>query len=295
MMKRSTFSLRSDLVQILMMSLIRALAYAVVLSVLFVLGYIVVRGAGALISEFLFSAPQIDMNGGGIRPALIGSVCLIIGSSLISVPIGIVTALYLNEYASNRPLVSIVRAVIGHLAGFPSILFGLFGLALINLLLQPLFGFGPSIVAGSLTLGVMNIPFIIRVTEDSLMSVPCVRREASMALGATKWETICRIVIPDSLPGIVSGILFSMGRVAGEAAPIMFTAGVLNQRGFPGSVFDGVTALPYYLYEISTAAVQNQQSSNFQYGAAITLLMLVFLFNGAGIIVRNSLNKRLKK
>ncbi|MFW6365738.1 MAG: phosphate ABC transporter permease PstA, partial [Spirochaetota bacterium] len=189
------------------------------------------------------------------------------------------TAIYLNEYATNYTLVKIIRMGINNLAGVPSVVFCLFGLSLfVNF-----FKFGPSIIAGSMTLGLLNLPVIIRATEESLKTVPDTYREASLALAATKWQTIYKIVLPNAAPGILTGIMLSLGRAAGETAPIMFTCATFFKMSIPDSVFDEVMALPYHIYVLASNIPNTVDQ---QFGTAITLILLVLTLNLGGIIMR---------
>ena len=208
----------------------------------------------------------------------------------ISIPIGIITAIYLTEYARNDPLVRIIRLGINNLAGIPSVVFGLFGLSLFVVL----FDFGTSILAGSLTLGVLNLPVIIRSTEEALLVVPNSCREASLSLGATQWQTIYRIILPNAMPGILTGVVLSLGRAAGETAPIMFTAAAFFTPDLPTSVFHEVMALPYHIYVMATAGTHIQETRPIQYGAAIILISLVFFINTFGLILRYRYREKFK-
>lgn len=294
-MKSANHSRIVNFTQTFMMTLIQLLSYFVVLFLLIVLGYIFIKGYRALSFEFIFSRPSNEMTEGGIWPAIVGTFYLIIGSAVISIPVGIITAVYLNEYASNRRLVSIIRMGINNLAGVPSVVFGLFGLAIISTVFIPVFGFGSSIFAGSLTLGFLNLPVIIRSTEESLKNVPGTYREASLALGATRWQTIYKVVIPNALPGILTGIMLSMGRAAGETAPIMFTAAAFYTRRLPDSIFSEVMALPYHIYVMATAGTHIQETRHLQYGTAIVLIVLVLLLNLSGMILRYRFKKQMKR
>jgi len=254
------------------------------------LGYIIKMGYSAISWEFLTEMPRKSMTQGGIMPAIVGTFYLILGSSVVSVPIGIITAIYLVEYASNDRIVRIIRLGVSNLAGVPSVVFGLFGLSLFVIF----FGFGTSILAGSLTLGTLNLPVIIRSTEEALMTVPKTFREASLSLGATRWQTIYRIVLPGALPGILTGIMLSLGRAAGETAPIMFTAAAYFTPHLPTSVFHEVMALPNHIYVMATAGTSILETRHLQYGTAIVLIFLVLLLNMTGLILRYRFRKKLK-
>ncbi len=281
---------RADIIEKIVFFLLRAASYAVILSLLFMLGYIIKNGFSALSWEFITEAPRDEMTKGGIFPAIVGSFYLMIGSALISVPIGIVTAIYLTEFSTNPRIVKIIRLGINNLAGVPSVVFGLFGLSLFVVF----FDFGTSILAGSLTLGVLNLPVVIRATEEALITVPDTYREASLSLGATKWQTIYRIVLPGASQGILTGIMLSLGRAAGETAPIMFTAAAFSTPDLPISIFDEVMALPYHIYVLATAGTRIVESRPMQYGTAIVLITMVLLMNMTAVILRYRFRKKMR-
>ncbi|HPS58595.1 MAG TPA: phosphate ABC transporter permease PstA [Spirochaetota bacterium] len=270
--------------------LIRTGTFIVIAFLLLMLGYIFYQGISAVSIGFLTEMPRDEMTRGGIFPAIIGTFYLMLGSSLISIPVGIITAIYLTEYAKNRRIVKIIRLGINNLAGVPSVVFGLFGLSLFVIF----FGFGTSILAGSLTLGLLNLPVIIRSTEESLQVVPATYREASLSLGATKWQTIYKMILPNALPGIMTGVMLSLGRAAGETAPIMFTAAAFYTPDLPVSMFNEVMALPYHIYVMATAGTHIQATRHLQYGTAIVLISLVLALNMAGLILRYRFRKHLK-
>ncbi len=276
------FKVKSRIIERVCFTLVKLAAFTIIGFLIFMLFYIFKQGLPALSLEFITEMPADEMTKGGIFPALVGTFYLMIGSSLISIPIGVITAVYLTEYAKNPKLVKIIRLGINNLAGVPSVVFGLFGLSLFVVL----FDFGTSIIAGSLTLGVLNMPVIIRSTEEALLVVPGSYREASFALGATKWQTIYKIVLPDALPGILTGIMLSLGRAAGETAPIMFTAAAFFTPDLPNSVFSEVMALPYHIYVMATAGTHIQETRHIQYGTAIVLIGLVLMLNMTGVILR---------
>jgi phosphate transport system permease protein len=281
---------KPDFIQNIIFIIIRVMSYTVIIFLFFMLGYIIKMGAGAISWEFISSFPEDSMSKGGIMPALIGTLYLILGSSIVSIPVGIATAVYLTEYASSDKTVRIIRLGVSNLAGVPSVVFGLFGLSLFVIFLN----FGTSVLAGSLTLGVLNLPVIIRSTEEALMTVPKTFREASLSLGATRWQTIYRIVLPGALPGILTGIMLSLGRAAGETAPIMFTAAAFFTPDLPTSPFHQVMALPYHIYVLATAGTHIQETRHLQYGTAIVLIFLVLLLNMAGLIFRYRFRKKLR-
>lgn len=280
---------KADIIERFSFIIIRMLSFTVIASLFIIIAYVFYRGYSALSFDFITEMPRNQMREGGIFPAIIGTLCLMIGSSLVSIPIGIITAIYLTEYSASPRIVKIVRLGVNNLAGVPSVVFGLFGLSLFVVTLN----FGTSILAGSLTLGVLNLPVIIRSTEEALMTVPGTYREASLSVGATRWQTIYKIIIPNALPGILTGIMLSLGRAAGETAPIMFTAATFITQDMPGSVFHEVMALPYHIYVLATAGTHIQETRHIQYGTAIILILLVLLLNFAGLVMRYRFRKRI--
>lgn len=268
--------------------MIRIAAFSVIAFLLFILGYIIKNGISSLSWEFITAMPRNEMTEGGIFPAILGTLYLMIGSSLVSIPVGVATAIYLVEYAKNERVVRIIRLGVNNLAGVPSVVFGLFGLSVFVVF----FDFGVSILAGSMTLGILNMPLIIRSTEEALLVVPGSYREASLSLGATRFQTIARIVIPNALPGILTGVMLSMARAAGETAPIMFTAAAFSTPDLPTSVYHEVMALPYHIYVLATAGTHIAQTRPLQYGSAIVLIMLVLILNAGGMILRAKMRKR---
>ena len=282
--------IKSESIETVMFATIRVMSFAVLAFLVFILGFIVSKGYSALSWEFISEMPRDEMTAGGIFPALLGTFYLMIGSALVSIPIGIITAIYLTEYARRPALVKLIRLGVSNLAGVPSVVFGLFGLALFVVFLD----FGTSILAGSLTLGVLNLPVIIRSTEEALMTVPGTYREASLSLGATRLQTIFRIVLPNAMPGILTGVMLSLGRAAGETAPIMFTAASYYAPELPSSIFDEVMALPYHIYVMATAGTHITETRHLQYGTAIVLILLVLALNSIGLILRYRFRKRMK-
>ena len=229
-----------------------------------------------------------SMTRGGILPCIVGTLCLGIGAILIALPIGVASAIYLNEYARPGRLLRLIRLGINNLAGVPSVVFGLFGLAFFVVYLK----MGVSILAGCLTLAAMTLPVIIGSTEEALRAVPNTYREASLGLGATKWQTIYRVVLPAALPGILTGSILGISRAAGETAPIMFTAAVFFTPSLPSSIFDEVMALPYHIYVLATAGTEIEKTRHLQYGTAIVLIVLVFGLNLVAIIYRSHLRRK---
>lgn len=251
------------------------LSYSVVGILFVILGFIVLKGAKVINWEFLTEAPAEGMTAGGIFPAIVGTLYLVAGSSLISFPIGIMSGIYMNEYAGNGKTVRFIRLMTNNLSGVPSVVFGLFGMALfVNTL-----GWGDSIIAGSFTLALMSLPLIIRTTEEALKSIDDSYRHGSLALGATRLQTIRRVVLPMAFPNIITGLILSVGRVSGETAPILFTVAAYFLPQLPGSIFDQCMALPYHLYVISTSGTDIEASREMAYGTALVLILLVWVIN----------------
>ncbi|HDQ16092.1 MAG TPA: phosphate ABC transporter permease PstA, partial [Bacteroidetes bacterium] len=248
---------------------------------------IVSNGIGALNWEFISEPPRDLGRSGGIFPALIGTFYLAIGAIAIALPIGVFSAIYLTEYKKEGRITKIIRTAADLLNGTPSIVFGLFGFAFLVLAL----GWGRSLIAGQVTLAFMILPTIIRTTEEAIKSVPQSLREGSYALGATKWETIKRVVLPPSTPGIMTGAILGLGRAAGETAPILFTAVIFSSRFLPTSVFNPVMALPYHLYILATSVPNSTEN---QYGTALVLLIVVIMLYMTAIIIRSRYSKKMK-
>lgn len=258
----------------------------VVLPVVLILAIILYKGIGAISWEFLFTMPKNGMNAGGILPAILGTLYLVGGAILFALPLGILTAIYLVEYARDNYLSRLIKLAIVNLAGVPSVVYGLFGLGIFVTFFQ----FGASILAGSLTLAIMILPVIITTSREALESVPQSFRVVSLSLGASKWQTIRYSVLPNALPGILTGTILGLGRAAGETAPILFTVAAFYLPKLPTSVFDQTMALPYHLYVISTQVPG--VAEKVRYGTALVLLFLVLMLNLFAIIVRSKFRKR---
>lgn len=254
-----------------------------------ILGYVVTNGVEALSWEFITGSPRNLGREGGIFPAIYGTMLLVGGSIFIALPIGVLTAIYLNEYTREGKVKKIIRAGADLLNGTPSIVFGLFGLTFLVLYL----GWGKCLLAGQVTLSLMILPTIIRTTEEALKSVPDSLREGSYALGATKWQTIRRVVLQPSVPGIMTGAILSIGRAAGETAPILFTAAVAFQRNLPLSVFKPAMALPVHLYGLSTE-IHGADAKINAAGTALVLVILVLCFYLTAIVIRNRYSKKMR-
>jgi phosphate transport system permease protein len=249
---------------------------------------IVQKGLPAVNWTFLSDIPRQGMRAGGIFPAIIGTFYLVSGAILFALPIGLLAAVYLTEYAKDNLLTRIIKLAIVNLAGVPSVVYGLFGLALFVVF----FKFGASILSGSLTLGIMILPIIITTSREALESVPASFREVSLSLGVSKWQTIRHIVLPNAIPGILTGTILGLGRAAGETAPILFTVAAFYLPQLPGSVFDQVMALPYHLYVISTQVPNVDEK--IRYGTAFVLLALVLFMNLIAIVIRSKFRKKKK-
>ncbi|WP_308601671.1 phosphate ABC transporter permease PstA [uncultured Dysgonomonas sp.] len=268
----------------------RILGIAVVGILFWILGFIIYNGIGVINWEFLTSAPTEGMTSGGIFPAIVGTMYLIIGSMIFAFPLGVMSAIYTNEYAGNSRIVKFIRVMTNNLGSIPSIVFGLFGMALfVNTL-----GFGDSIIAGSLTLGLLVLPLIIRTTEEALKAVPDSYRTGSLALGATKLQTIRRVVLPAALPNITTGLILSIGRVSGETAPILFTVAAYFLPKLPESMYDQVMALPYHLYVIATSGTDIEASRPIAYGTALVLIVIVLFMNILATVLRRYFGKKVK-
>ena len=268
--------------------LIKIMTLVAVVPVFLIIGYIIYTGLPAISWEFLSEMPTDGMRSGGIFPAIVGTLWLTLGTIIVAVPFGILTGVYLVEYAKDNFLTRIINLTIINLAGIPSIIYGLFGMALFVIFL----GFDVSILSGSLTLGIMCLPVIITATRESLLAIPNHLREASLALGATKWETITKVILPAAMPGILTGVILSISRAAGETAPIMFTAVAFYLPFLPISYWDQVMALPYHLYVISTQ-VPNMPPS-FINGTLFILVVITLSFNLFGAFIRQRFNSKNK-
>ena len=253
----------------------------VVVPVILIIWLIVTKGASAITWEFLLSMPRSGMRAGGIFPAIIGTFYLVLGSITFSLPIGVMAAIYLHEYAKDNLLTRTINLAIINLAGVSSVVYGLFGLSLFVVF----FKFGVSIISGSLTLGIMTLPVIIATTREALRAVPESFREVSFSLGTSRWQTIRHSVLPFALPGILTGAILSIGRAAGETAPILFTVAAFYLPNLPSSPFDQAMALPYHLYIISTQ-IPNIPI-NYRYGTALVLVGLVLIMNISAIVIRS--------
>jgi phosphate transport system permease protein len=266
----------------------RLLGLLVIGILLWILGFVIYNGIGVISFEFLFDVPKNGMVEGGIFPAIVGTFCLIVGSMVVAFPLGVMSAIYTNEYVREGKISKAIRMMTNNLGSIPSIIFGLFGMALfVNAM-----NWGDSIIAGSFTLGLLTLPLVIRTTEESLKMVPDSLRSGSYALGATKLQTIRRVVLPMAFPNIVTGLILSIGRVSGETAPILFTVAAYFLPKLPTSIFDQVMALPYHLYVISTSGTNLEAARPMAYGTALVLITLVLIINFSASLLRKHFGKK---
>ncbi len=262
------------------------LTLMVVLPVVLTILYVIVNGAGAISWSFIWESPRNGMKEGGIFPAIVGTVILVIGTMLFSLPLGVFSAIYLVEYAKESFFTRMIKLSVVNLSGIPSIIYGLFGFTVFVLFLH----LGTSILAGSLTLGIMSLPVVITATKEALESVPASFREISLSLGATRWQTVRYCVLPYAIPGILTGTVLSLSRAAGETAPILFTVAAFYLPRLPRSAFDQVMALPYHLYVISTQVPNMPMKLSFATG--LVLITLVFVMNLVSVFLRAHFRKR---
>ncbi len=272
---------RAKMAQTIGFHLLRLVTLITIIPIIGLVVYIVVKGAPAISWEFLTAAPSNGMREGGIFPAIVGTLYLTLGTALFSVPIGVLAGIYLAEYAQETAFTRIIRIAIINLAGIPSVVYGLFGLGLFVLFLH----LGTSILAASLTLSIMTLPVIISTTEGALRSVPNSFRVVSTSLGATRWQTIRRITLPQALPGIITGIILGLERSAGETAPILFTGATFFLPQLPRSPLDATMALPYHIFVISTQIPG--MPIQIQYGTVLVLLVFVLGMNLIATLIRS--------
>ena len=272
---------------------ITLLRISILFSVIFLIAFLImifVKGWKVLSLSFIFEEPREYMTRGGIFPAIVGTFYLTFFSILIALPLGVLSAIFLSEYAKPAWLVRIIRLAINTLASVPSIVFGLFGLAIFVVV----FKFGASILAGGFTLAILILPIIINASEEAIKVVPKDFREASLALGATKRETIMKIVLPTALPSILTGAILSVGRAAGETAPIIFTAATFYTIGLPKGILEECMALPFHIYALMTEGTHPDLQRPIAYGTAIILLLLVLFINLFAIIIRFYMRRKKK-
>jgi phosphate transport system permease protein len=258
----------------------------IVIPVIMITFLVLKSGLSALSWEFLTQSPRLGMRAGGIFPAIVGTVYLVMGTMIFALPVGILAAVYLSEYAKDNWLTRTIDIAIVNLAGVPSVVYGLFGLGLFVVFLK----IGTSILAGSLTLSIMSLPVIITASREAINSVPQSFRESSLALGATRWQTVHRVVLPNALPGIITGTILALSRAAGETAPILFTAAAFYLPRLPKSAFDQCMALPYHLYVIATQVPNIKPAT--QYGTALVLILMIMAMNIFAVIIRARFRKK---
>jgi len=272
---------RRNLTQRVGFSVLTTITIITVLPILAVIIYIIIQGSPAISWEFLTGFPRDGMRAGGILPAIVGTFYLTLGTAIFSVPLGIAAAIYLSEYARENAVTRLIRIAIINLAGIPSVVYGLFGLGLFVFFLK----FGTSLLAASLTLSIMTLPVIISAAEEALRAVPQSFRTVSISLGGTRWQAIRRIVLPQALPGIITGVILGLERAAGETAPILFTGAAFFLPHLPNSPFDASMALPYHLFVISTQVPE--MPFKIQYGTALVLIFFVLGMNLAATLIRS--------
>lgn len=282
--------MKKSILENIIFGAIRLIAYMIVIFIGYIIFDIVIKGVPTISYEFITGFPRRSGAEGGILPAIVGTIYLVLGAIIISLPLGMASAIYLSEYAKQGRFTRVIRLAIVTLAGVPSIVFGLFGLGLFVIFL----GFGASIISGSFTLAFMILPTIIVSSEEALQAVPKSNREGSLALGATKWQTIYKNVLPYALPGMFTGSILGIGRAAGETAPILLTVAAFFLPRLPGSIFDQVMALPYHLYILATQHPEIDKVLPMQYGTALVLLIIVLIFNLTAIFLRSRFRKKYK-
>ena len=268
--------------------LLGGMTATLILPVALILGTLIFKGAPVISFDFLFTNPTNGMTEGGIFPALLGTILLVLVALVASVPLGVAAAIYLSEYAPENWFTRAINLAIINLAGVPSIVHALFGLGAFVLF----FRFGTSILAASLTLAVMTLPVVIVATRESLQAVPMAFREACWNMGATRWQTIRRIVLPNAITGILTGVILEVSRTSGETAPIMFTGAVFFLPFLPQGVFDQTMALSLHLFVVSTQVPEMPEAV--PYGVALVLIAMVLLMNSASIALRMYLRGKKK-
>jgi phosphate transport system permease protein len=277
--------INKQLTQVVGFNLVRLIALLTVLPVVGIVVYIIIQGAGTLSLEFLTQVPTNGMRSGGIFPAIVGTFYLTIGTAIFAVPLGVAAGIYISEYAKDSLWTRIIRIAIISLAGVPSVVYGLFGLGLFVIFLR----FGTSILAASLTLSIMTLPVIISTTEEALRSVPTRFRIVGRSLGATQWQTIRKLILPQALPGIVTGVILGLERAAGETAPILFTGAAFFLPRLPSSILSATMALPYHIFVISTQVPG--MPVQIQYGTVLVLLIYMLGMNLVATLIRNNARK----
>ena len=276
------YNKKKHFVQAVMFTLFRLFSYSIAAILFCILGFILVKGFHTISWEFITQAPSDGMTKGGIWPAIVGTCCLMAGSAIFSFPIGVISGIYMNEYAPKGKFVNFIRMMTNNFAGIPSLVFGLFGMAFFVNYME----FGDSIIAGSLTLGLLALPIVIRTTEEAFKDIPNSFREGSQALGATKAQTIWKVLLPSAMPRVITGLILSLGRVSGETAPILFTCAAYFLPHLPESIFDQCMALPYHLYVVATSGTDIEAQLPIAYGTAFVLIIIVLLMNMTANLIR---------
>lgn len=293
-MKQDVFPVRQGVrkrrSQWLAFGIFKLLSYGIVFILFAILGFIIYKGIGVISWEFLTTPPDDGMTGGGIWPAIVGTFYLMAGSALFAFPVGVMSGIYMNEYAPKGKPVRFIRMMTNNLSGIPSIVFGLFGMALFVKYME----FGDSILAGSLTLGLLCVPLVIRTTEEALKAIPDSFREGSRALGATRLQTIRYVILPMGMPNIITGLILALGRVSGETAPILFTCAAYFLPQLPHSMLDQCMALPYHLYVISTGGTDMELQLPLAYGTALVLIIIVLMINLLANALRRYFSDKVK-
>ncbi|HUV15239.1 MAG TPA: phosphate ABC transporter permease PstA [Pelolinea sp.] len=273
--------LNKNAVQSIGFNFIRFIALITVLPILGIVFYITIKGTSAISWEFLTAMPRDGMRAGGILPAIVGTFYLMLGTAAFSIPLGLAAGIYLSEYSEDNAWTRLLRVAIISLAGVPSVVYGLFGLGLFVLF----FKFGISILSASLTLSIMTLPVIISTTEEALRSVPYQFRIVGISLGGTQWQTIRKVILPQALPGIVTGIILGLERAVGETAPILFTGATFFLPRLPSSPLDATMALPYHIFVISTQVPG--MPVEIQYGTVLVLMVFVLGMNLIASLIRS--------
>ena len=268
----------------------RLLSYFIALLLFYILGFILIKGAGVINWDFITMPPTDGMTAGGIWPAIVGTFYLMLGSAVFAFPVGVMSGIYMSEYAPQGKVVSFIRMMTNNLAGIPSIVFGLFGMAFfVNYM-----DFGDSILAGSLTVGLLALPIVIRTTEEAFRDIPGSYREGSLALGATRAQTIWKVLLPMAAPRVITGLILSLGRVSGETAPILFTCAAYFLPKLPQGIFDQCMALPYHLYVVATSGTDIDAQMPIAYGTAFVLIAIVLVMNLLANGIRKHFENKLK-
>ena len=288
MFAESTLNTRDKKLQALFRTLFGLMTGLLILPVLIILGTLIIKGGPIISIDFLFTEPTDGMTAGGIFPALLGTVWLVSIALLVSVPLGVAAAIYLSEYAPDNWLTRAINLAIINLAGVPSIVHALFGVGAFVIF----FGFGTSILAASLTLAIMTLPVVIVSTKESLQAVPEAFRQACWNMGATRWQTIRKVVLPNSITGILTGVILEVSRTTGETAPIMFTGAAFFLPILPQSMFDQTMAMSLHLFVVATQ-VPNVPDA-LPYGVALVLIAMVLIMNSLSIAFRMYLRGKKK-